>query len=176
MTDSQPAWMPEPGRRRRDSARVILLDRDGRVLLLYVRDPKDDKPGFWITPGGGVEPGEETAVAAARELEEETGLRVSAAELGAPVAVTRGDWAFRGIPIYGEDWFFTKQVDAFEPCDSGWDQIERELHQGWRWWPLDELDKTDDPVLPGALAELLHALQEGVATGDEPRELPWKTV
>ncbi len=138
--------------------------------------PRDNKPALWVTPGGGVEPGEEIAVAAVRELEEETGLRLSISELGEPVAVCRGDWEFRGIPLYGEDWFFTQHVDTFVPSDSGWDEIEREIHQGWRWWAPDELDDADEPVLPAELADLIRSLHAGVAVGGEPRQLPWKTV
>jgi 8-oxo-dGTP pyrophosphatase MutT (NUDIX family) len=180
MTERQP--VQEPGearsshRRRRDSARVILIDRDGRVLLFRVVDPQDDKQPLWITPGGGVAPEEELAVAASRELEEETGLRVSAAELGAPVAVCRGEWTFRGTPLYGEDWFYVKRVEAFEPDDAGWDEIEREFHQGWRWWAPDEIDQADEAVLPADLAPLVRTLYAGSQEGAEPQELPWKTV
>jgi 8-oxo-dGTP pyrophosphatase MutT (NUDIX family) len=176
MSERQPATTSSSHRRRRDSARVLLLDPDGRVLLLRVLDPRDNKPALWVTPGGGVEPGEEIAVAAVRELEEETGLRLSISELGEPVAVCRGDWEFRGIPLYGEDWFFSQHVDTFVPSDSGWDEIEREIHQGWRWWAPDELDDADEPVLPAELADLIRSLHAGVAVGGEPRQLPWKTV
>jgi len=85
---------------------VLLVDETGRVLLFRIVDALDTKPPIWITPGGGVEPGETLAESAARELEEETGLLVEPATLGAPVAVCRGDWEFRGLPLYSEDWFF----------------------------------------------------------------------
>ena len=42
----------------RPSARVILIDGTGSVLLFRIEDPHDAKPPLWITPGGGVRPGE----------------------------------------------------------------------------------------------------------------------
>src|SRR5258708_35812358 len=58
--------------RTRPAGRVILLDPDDRVLLMRY----DDGPPngvHWSTPGGGLEPGEDYASAAQRELSEETG-------------------------------------------------------------------------------------------------------
>ncbi|MDX6313757.1 MAG: hypothetical protein QOF44_3221, partial [Streptomyces sp.] len=53
------------------TARAILLDGDSLVLI------KRTKPGlspYWITPGGGVDPGDATIVDALhRELDEELG-------------------------------------------------------------------------------------------------------
>lgn len=57
--------------RRRATARALVVDPRGRVLaVVHHGDP--DKIGL---PGGRLEPGESPEHGAARELEEETGLR-----------------------------------------------------------------------------------------------------
>jgi 8-oxo-dGTP pyrophosphatase MutT (NUDIX family) len=57
------------------TARAILLDGGSLVLI------KRTKPGiapYWVTPGGGVEPGDATVVQALhRELDEELGAKVT---------------------------------------------------------------------------------------------------
>lgn len=53
---------------------AVIVERDGRVLLLLRSPTMEWMPGRWNLPGGHVEEGETTAQAAARELFEETGL------------------------------------------------------------------------------------------------------
>ncbi len=57
-------------------AAAILLERDGRVLL--VRRANDPFRGLWTLPAGFVDAGEDPARAAERECLEETGLSVHA--------------------------------------------------------------------------------------------------
>jgi len=60
--------------RVRPSAGVVALDDRGRALLIWRHRFISDSWG-WEIPGGRVEPGEDPAETAARELLEETGWR-----------------------------------------------------------------------------------------------------
>lgn len=57
-----------------------LLHREGRILLVREQGPVDAEP-CWMLPGGRVEAGESLLETLARELAEETGLRM----IGDPV-------------------------------------------------------------------------------------------
>lgn len=50
------------------------LEAGGRILMVRGRDPEDPSHTYWSLPGGVAEPGELVLEAAARELQEETGL------------------------------------------------------------------------------------------------------
>lgn len=53
---------------------IVLRDRVGRVLMQHRSHDAHPEPGRWTPPGGRLEPGEDAATAAHRELLEETGL------------------------------------------------------------------------------------------------------
>jgi len=162
--------MPTPI--ERPSGRVIAVDPDGCVLLFRIEDPIDTKPPIWITPGGGIEPGESPAEAAVREFREETGVVLDVAAIGDPVAVTRGEWTFRGQSLFSVDWFFAWRGARFEPSTSGWSALEVELHAAWRWWEPDELELTSEAVLPAGLAAVARGIASGTVS-DAPVDLPW---
>ncbi len=67
-----------------------IIERQGRVLICR-RNARQQHPLQWEFPGGKVEPGETTAQALARELEEELGIRGA---MGAEI--TRYEFAYPG--------------------------------------------------------------------------------
>ena len=158
----------------RPSARVIVIDYGGRVLLFCVADPQSVKAPSWVVPGGGLEAGQTAAEAAARELLEETGTRIEPSELGKPVAVNRGECEFHGKKYFSEseNLYFWLRTETFEPNDANWTAGELEWQVGWRWWTLDELECTADVVYRPQLAAMCRDLASG-RRPHVPIELPW---
>ena len=158
----------------RRSARVILLDADDRVLLWYLiwDDARPELGEGWMTPGGGVDPGESIAEAAARELAEETGLVVAPEDLGERVAWREGHAEFGfGTGTYRDDYFLLR-VDAHEVDVSGHQDLERSHILGHRWWPVGELPQIAELLTPLGLVGLLEDLISGRAV-ETPVRLPW---
>jgi len=161
-----------PAANQRVSARVVLLDRDGAVLLFRGSDPAvAGAPLWWFTVGGAVEPGEALADAAAREIAEETGLRVSAADLIGPVWRRGAVFEFNGGLIRSEEKFFVYRTDRFEPSTSGHNDLERRTIHGHRWCDetmIAELVASGETVYPLQLGELLG---EATNLADHPVEM-----
>jgi len=59
------------------TAGVLLIDRNGSLLMQHRDEHAQISPNKWGVPGGRIEPGETAIVAAHRELLEETGLVVA---------------------------------------------------------------------------------------------------
>jgi 8-oxo-dGTP pyrophosphatase MutT (NUDIX family) len=144
----------------RYGARVLLLDRDDRILLFRLVNPANGNT-WWSTPGGGVEQGEKSVDAARRELREETGIEAD--ELAGPV--WRDDHWFRTADdlVHQEDRYFLLRVDHPEVRTSGLDSIEAETMVEHRWWAADEIEASPDRIYPTGLAGHLRTLlQDGV--------------
>jgi 8-oxo-dGTP pyrophosphatase MutT (NUDIX family) len=158
----------------RTSARVILLDSRDRILLFSGWGSSDAQARqiAWVLPGGGAEEGEALAATAARELFEETGLRVAPAMLARPVGVGRGTWSDGATVYQAEDFVFLLRIPGWEVVTEGFTALERQQVTGHRWWSLDELRQTDALVFPRQLAPLLARLLAG-ETPEQPIELPW---
>jgi 8-oxo-dGTP diphosphatase len=59
----------------------VLVEREGRVLVVHTVGPAHTNIDRWGLPGGRCEPGETLVEAAVREAREETGLEVDVGEL-----------------------------------------------------------------------------------------------
>jgi 8-oxo-dGTP pyrophosphatase MutT (NUDIX family) len=149
---------------RRTSARVVLLDDDGCVLLFCGSDPAhaegsdNPAPRWWFTVGGAAQRGETLPQAAVREVEEETGLRVDPQDLIGPVWRRDAVIDFNGSVIRSEEMFFVHRTRRFEPSTAGRTGLERAYIHGHRWCDatmIAELVTAGETVYPLQLGELL---------------------
>jgi 8-oxo-dGTP pyrophosphatase MutT (NUDIX family) len=145
----------------RTSARIVLLDGTGAVLLLCGSDPAlagQHAPKWWFTVGGEVQQGERLAEAAARELAEETGLRVAPAEMVGPVWRRDEVFEFNGSLIDSEEFYFVYRTHRFEPSRTGRTELERSYIYGHRWCDAADiaaLVAAGETVYPMQLSGLL---------------------
>ena len=136
-------------RRLRRSARVLLLDRAGCVLLFRYTAPGFDP--FWILPGGYCDPGEDFAAAAARELLEETGIAAFPLPTG---IVNEADYEFLGEPVRAVEHMFWHRTETRQIDTSGHTEAEQANMREHRWFRAVEFSNWPEPVYPANLAEL----------------------
>lgn len=126
--------MSDTAYRRPESVLVVVYAHSAgaRVLLLERRD----RPGFWQSVTGSLEPGETPVQAARRELTEETGLEGEPRDLG----LSRRfeifpEFRHRFPPGVTHNLEHAFAFDAGEPAAVALDDTE---HRRYRWLPWRE--------------------------------------
>lgn len=149
------------------AAGAVVTDLQGRVLL--VRRARDPQRGRWSVPGGRVEPGESLEQAAAREVLEETGLRVE---------VARELWSLRIPAGPGREY----QVHDFAATVAGGDLAPGDDAADVRWVAPAELHSLRLTVhltgylrRAGVLPPLPH-LDDHAVDIDAPADAVWAAL
>jgi lipoyl(octanoyl) transferase len=123
---------PHDGAPQLRTVSVVALGEEGRVLLLQRSQARG---GFWQPVTGRIEPGESPALAARRELREETGADVPVEPLGYAhsfglepgIATLPGG----GLQLAHETAFAARLPAGFAPTLSG-------EHDAWGWFGVGE--------------------------------------
>ncbi|MDO5701310.1 MAG: NUDIX domain-containing protein [Bowdeniella nasicola] len=164
--DVGPSGYPE-----RQAARVLLIDRDGRVLMVRGHDIQDPDHWWWFTPGGGLNCGEDPADGARRELYEETGISLARSDLEGPVARRSAEFRFTGATLVQHEVFYVAHVADAAPSTSSacLTDLEEQVLDEFAWFTAKELsDKAEagEKVYPEALPQLLMRLVREGWDGD----------
>ncbi len=150
----------------RTGGRLLLLDPNGRVLLIHERLDVDSRDTHWLTPGGGLEPGETPLMAAVRETYEETGIRAALPDTAPEVFRARRAWSWDGRHYDQVDHYFTAQVaGGIATAPTHPTPAERAALLGHRWWSVAELRASSERFEPPGIADLLDALGRAGSRG-----------
>ena len=133
---------------------MLLLDADGRMLVLRAHDSHRPERSWWFTPGGGIDPGESARECAARELAEETGYVIDPAALVGPVWDRTALFDFQSRPYVQHEVFFVARVEELEPAGAtDWTDMELDTIDDTAWLTQKELAHAPIEVFPAQLRE-----------------------
>lgn len=142
----------------RESARVLVIDQAGRVLLVRFED-QEHRATWWCPPGGGLDAGEDHATAARRELLEELGR--SDLELGPWIGLRTHTFWFGGAWMTQRERWALCHTTAFEVADSHVAGLRAENVHEIRWWTASELAASSVDRVPRRLVSLLADIAQG---------------
>ncbi|QJE73406.1 NUDIX domain-containing protein [Aerophototrophica crusticola] len=141
---------------RRHIRAVAVVRQGGRVLL-----HRQDGDGFWSLPGGGIEPGETSAQAVARELREELGRT---ATVGSLLWVVENQFTYAGTGFIEVGFCYDATIPDLPT--NPFRGVEPRLE--FAWFDLDGLEGVD--LRPAVLKEWLPlpptTVRHLVATAD----------
>lgn len=142
----------------RETARILVLDENDNLLLFFTHWDNRVAPPRWLTPGGGVDPGETNHEGGVRELFEETGLRVE----------SLGKAVFRQtIPLpaghsfdAADATYYVLRTAHFAPVNDNWMPNEYDDVLEVRWFSPSELASSTDDFDPEDVRAILAALDQ----------------
>ncbi len=158
--------MPTDETAYRPCVGIMVLNRDGLVWIGRRHDAPGEPEGpgtWWQMPQGGIDPSEDPARAALRELEEETGIRSVAIIAETP------DWYFYDLPenlrpkAWGgryrgqrQKWFAVRFEGSEEEISLARPGHTQEF-DAWRWAQLAELTRLIVPFKRPVYEQVVRA-------------------
>lgn len=152
MSTSDPASLPY-----RPCVGIMLFNREGRVFVARRIDMVSDA---WQMPQGGIDPGENPAAAAFRELGEEIGTRTAA------IMAATEDWLDYDLPVeliaklwkgryrgQRQKWFVMRFLGVDADIDI---ETEKPEFCEWKWVAPPELPGLIVPFKRDLYAELVR--------------------
>jgi 8-oxo-dGTP pyrophosphatase MutT (NUDIX family) len=132
---------------RHYTASAVVLDDEGRVLLVH-----HNKIGMWLYPGGHIDPNEDPAQAALREVVEETG--VVASVIGEPafshpaVRSHPAPWAIIEMDVVDVKVGAHRHIDAVYVCRATGGDLTAQLEEvaGVRWVTIADVAGLPTPA------------------------------
>jgi hypothetical protein len=125
---------------RRNTARVLPVDPEGRVLLLHGWDPRRPQDPFWFTIGRP-------------RAREEVGITVDATGIGEPIEVSDIQFTWAGMDFDQAQTFYAIAVPAGVAVSfDGQEWLERSTTDKYGWLRPQDLEggpeRPADPGLP----------------------------
>lgn len=157
MTDLPQGPAADEPVQERTAARMFVVDKDSRLLLMHERRDIGSDETIWITPGGGIEESESLLEGAVREVYEETGLTITLPPTAVPVYVEKSLFTIAGVWYDQTNHYFLARVPSgvvIEP--AGHTEIERLVVLGHHWWDLHELATSEVLREPAAIVEIVR--------------------
>jgi 8-oxo-dGTP pyrophosphatase MutT (NUDIX family) len=148
---------------------VVVLDPLDRLLLINGGDPARTHLGrWWEIPGGGIDPHEDTADAALRELQEEAGI--AGVTMGPCVWTQSVEYTFGPFHFEQDEWIHVARWDGETRTSTGLESLEAAAFGEVRWWSLDEAVDNDLRTIPYRMMEFIEDLVAG-SIPDDPIDI-----
>ncbi len=140
---------------RHYTASAVVLDDADSMLLVH-----HNKVGQWLYPGGHIDPDEDPAQAALREVREETGIRAvidrSARAFSHPAVRSHAaPWAIIEMDVTDSKVGAHRHIDLVYVCRAAGGDLAARLEEvsDLRWVPVGDLAGLQTPAELPALAD-----------------------
>lgn len=141
---------------RRFASRILLINPSHQILLFKIRYQSGALAGltYWATPGGKLRGNESFEQAAARELEEETGITVQS--VGGCIDRRKFLWKMpNGKTVLAVENYYMVRTATHELSPVKWSEAERNVICEVKWWSATDLDQCCEKMFPADLSSLL---------------------